>query len=415
MSLEIDSLIEQAAQQAELATIVSLDVALSRAKSHVERRAVLLNRQPGRVSRIIEWTDEEDAFLAASIGKMHENEIAQALGRSRVAVHIRWKRFTDIPSPSKDPDILTGEQIAEGLHVDGKSVHLMIDRGILPGRRLPTDDVTRVVRRVTLLRFLVNAMNWVYFDPERVGKYGPRRGKSFDYEFWNHARRLVLLARARWTDEWWTVGQVAEFHGVDQEVVNNAIHDGRLCGAVRWGNWYVLKSVAEKCTRLHSGSGSNAYKEYSAGLDELILVGTAIGLSVNVLSTYSGLGTNRICYRRIELRRKKLIAPLIKERGLAIEYNARSGGLFADWKQYRKRFKALAEAMDLFKRGDRLDRKQLAYVRGVLHAWCERFYHERDREQLLRSLSTLGRKSFVHFRAIRMKMLRAGVDVYKRV
>lgn len=196
--LDLDKLIDEAAGQAELATSLSPRVALARASTPSEKRRAVLVRQPSRASSLNQWTREEDAFVVANIGKLHEAEIARRLGRTQVAVHIHIKRHLDVPAPSKHPDILTAEQIAEGLHVDGKSVHALIDRGILPGRRLPADDVTRVVRRVTLLRFITNWRNWVYFDPERVGKYGPRRTKkAYDYDFWARARRLVhWLARA---------------------------------------------------------------------------------------------------------------------------------------------------------------------------------------------------------------------------
>lgn len=412
--LDLDKLIDEAAGRAELSTSLSPRVALARATTPAEKRRAVLVQQPSRASSLNQWTPEEEAFVAANLGQLHLDEIARRLGRTRVAVNIYIKRDMDIPAASKHPDILTAEQIAEGLHVDGKSIHALIDRGILPGRRLPADDATRVVRRVTLLRFITNWRNWVYFDPERVGKYGPRRTKqAYDYDFWARARRLVQLARSRWHDEWWTPSQVARHHKVSIAVVNNAVHDGRLTEAVKWQNWRILKSVAVNATHLHTGKGSNTYLDWSAGLDELIVLGTAVGLSVNALAAYSGLKTSAICYRRAELQRKKLIAPVIETRGLAVDYTAKTGVLFADWKKSRTRFKALATALDKFEHSDDLTARELTYVRGVLAAWAERFYHRRDRANLLRSLMTLGRKSAKHFRQNLAQLQRAGIDPYQ--
>lgn len=378
-------------------------------------RVAITSARPRRVrSKSFDWTPDEDQFVRDNYVALTDEELGAALGRSADGVHIRRERVLRLPARSKQPDELTSNQIAEGLGVDIHAVMMWIDRGILPGRRLNLDDVYRVVKRVTLLRWLVNWRSWVYFDPAKVGLNGPVRTKhKYDYDFWRHARRLVQLARSRWTDDWWTPGQVAKYHGVCQAVVNNAVHDGRLPGAVKWQNWRILKSVAVNATHLHTGKGSNAYLDWSAGLDELIVLGSAIGLSVNALAAYSGLRTGGICYRRDELQRKKLIAPLINARGLQVEYWR--GRLFADWKHYRRRFNALAAAMDKFKHSDDLTPRELTYVRGVLLAWAQRFYHRRDRAELLRSLATLGRKSAQHFRQNLKHLQRAGIDPYKRV
>lgn len=198
-------------------------------------------------------------------------------------------------------------------------------------------------------------------------------------------------------------------------VVNNAVHDGRLPEAVRWQNWRILKSVAVNATHLHTGKGSNAYLDWSASLDELLVLGSAVGLSVNALAAYSGLRTGTICYRRDELQRKQLIAKSIETRGLAVDYTANTGVLFADWKQHRTRFKALAAAMDKFEHSDDLDIRELTYVRGVLYIWAARFYHRRNRADLLRSLMTIGRKTARHFRKNLAQLQRAGIDPYQPI
>ncbi len=98
-----------------------------------------------------------------------DEEIARELGRTPIAIRLRGKRDLRLPAPSKNPSLLTGEQIAQGLAIDTHSSMRLIDRGILPGYRLPSQRAIRVVKRIDLLMFATNPMNWIYFDPDRVG------------------------------------------------------------------------------------------------------------------------------------------------------------------------------------------------------------------------------------------------------
>lgn len=210
-----------------------------------------VSRRAGRL-----WGSDEDKFISENLGKMSEEAIAVALNRSQQSVHLRAFRNLHLTAPSKDPRVLTAEQVSWGLGMGcGKSVHRLIDDGILPGRRLPgrmsaSTEVCRVVDRAALLRWMIAPMNWIYFAPERVGilrLQGKRGlGEVYDFEFWGDARDLVLKARASWKDEWLTPGQAAAAIGYKNAMtgrhsINTAIHRGTL-KAVRWGNWRIRRS-----------------------------------------------------------------------------------------------------------------------------------------------------------------------------
>ena len=193
------------------------------------------------------WTTAEDAFLRANLGKLSEKEIARRLRRTPVAVHIRRERDLHLQSPSKSKDVMSAECIGIGVGKDGKSIHALIDRGILPGHRLPGYGIIRLVNRMVLMKWLLNPENWVYVDPARIGELRPRgkRGipEHYDFAFWAEAAKVVQAARRRWKDAWLTPGQVAELlHVSSRHYINTAIHKGNL-PALRWGNWWIRRSA----------------------------------------------------------------------------------------------------------------------------------------------------------------------------
>lgn len=204
------------------------------------------------------WTKEEDDFIIKNIGKMSDKEMGKHLKRTATAVHIRRERDLHLQSPSKNDQVLTGEHIAIGLGVDGKSVHALIDRGIMPGRRLPTRRVIRVVDRHVLLRWLLDVENWPYFKPERVGELRKRGKRSFlesyDFAYWDEVRRLIIKKRNEWDDEWLTPGEAAKILKLKggTRPINKAIHVGNI-KATRWQNWNIkLSEIARPGMRLNA-------------------------------------------------------------------------------------------------------------------------------------------------------------------
>lgn len=372
------------------------------------------------------WTQAEDDFLRQHLGRLHEAEIARRLGRTVIAVHLRWKRDLRLPAPSKSPDVLTANQIANGMGMDLHTVASWIDRGLLPGRRLPMKDVTRVVGRVAFLCWLVNPENWPLFKPERVGGNAPmlhRGAQCYDQAFWAKARRLVELAQARWGDEWWTTRQAADYHGVDSQDVHRYIQLGRLSGVhvrnlsgrhghPRWSPWFVRRSEVQQLV-FKFGKGSGHELPWSEPADVFLILAKAIGLSTNAINAMCGYTTQRISYRLGFLRNKKRIPGLIRKYGLKVEYNSRTGALFADWKDYRGRFPRVARAMQRLRAGHELNRRDLCDVRGVLQSWAE--WHGRTREQkrFARSLITVGTRQARHFHAL-VAQMRGWADPFRR-
>ncbi|MDD5302974.1 MAG: hypothetical protein PHS14_07660 [Elusimicrobia bacterium] len=201
------------------------------------------------------WTDEENDYIRESHGRISEHVIAGHLGRSELSVHLHIERDLHLVAASKAPNILTAEQVSWGLGMGcGKSVHRLMDGGLMPHRKLPEKERgrsrTRIVDRQALLLWMLKPEHWVYFKPERVGtlrQQGARGvAENYDFAFWEDARELVLKARSAWKDEWLTPGQVALALGYKNartgaHSLNTAIHRGTL-KATRWGNWWILRS-----------------------------------------------------------------------------------------------------------------------------------------------------------------------------
>ena len=189
------------------------------------------------------WTDEEDEYLEEMAGIISDAEIAENLGRTECAVHVRRERERGLPSQSKHPAYITANRAASLLGLDAHKVCGWIDCGIMPGERI--DTVFQATRRVLLsvfYRWMQQPLTWLYVDVEKI--VNP------------HVRAMVARCQAEWGDEWWDTNQVADYHGVDKRVVNRHANLGRVPGVrvtnlggraskdQRWGYWYFRKSDA---------------------------------------------------------------------------------------------------------------------------------------------------------------------------
>jgi hypothetical protein len=364
--------------------------------------AVLSNGARSKTRRAAAWSEDDDNFLRANLGVLPETEIARNLGRTVTAVHLRWKRDLKLPAPSKHPDFITTQKIAEALGVDPKAAMRWVDMGLLPGRRLPFEGrVVRSVRRTTFLRWALDPMNWIYFRPARVRD--------------RHLRRLLALKQERWGDEWLTPGQVAQLHGVTHGAVNSKIHSGEI-QAKKWGNWKILRSEATRPgLRFFIGKGS-AGLDWSEAADAFLIVARAVGFSTNAIGRMmGGWPTGRVSYRLRELRRTRMIPYLIRKYRLKVFYRPRTGALLADWKDYRQRFKRLSQAMDRFLAGMPLRSAQDGYcVRGVLHAWAS--WHARTlcQQELARRLITASHSRLETLQRFLAELRKWGVNPAKR-
>jgi hypothetical protein len=352
------------------------------------------------------WTEAEDAFLEASLGFLSEDAIAKALGRTPIAVRIRWKRDLGLPAPSKAPGYLTARRAADLLGVDVHAVCAWIAHGWLPAQWLPFQG--RRVRRIRvqdLKRFLIKPEHWMLFRLENAQDPG--------------IRKLVALAQERWGDEWLTSGQVAELHGVDDTDVNRFIHAGKLAGR-KWGNWWIRRSDAER-VYFPKGRGSGHEQDWSEEGDAFMVLARAVGLSLSAIdrlttgsSARAENGTARRAGSRLTRLVRKHQVPLILEKYGLESVQFRQGGrrLLADWQLYRSRFPTLARAMDRFAEGRQLSAVEAECVRGVLWTWAAYFLG--TKHPLTRRLQVPGKHglSVARLRKLRAALEAAGVDLF---
>jgi hypothetical protein len=249
MSRRVDKLIDMVVTAEELNA--GRDIDRIRRKTKIPL-SVLGKNQP-KIKRPDRWTREEDEFVRMNLGWMSEHEMGEKLGRSTVAVRLRWKRDLHLPAPSKHPDFITGEQAAVTLGVDNHAFSHWCDMGLIPFRNMTAGRKMRLIYRTTFKRWVISTSNWIYFDWHRITD--------------PHLRRLCELRAQRWGDEWLSTAEVGEMHGVTSKDVQRLIYRGEL-KAVQvavskagrhpdpaWLNWYVLRSDAEKAF-FRKGRGS---------------------------------------------------------------------------------------------------------------------------------------------------------------
>jgi hypothetical protein len=325
-----------------------------------------------------EWSPEEEQFLRDNHEWMSDEEMAYALGRTRDGVHIRRERVLKLPPMSKHPNWLTPTRIAaELLGVDNHAVLRLVRRGLLAAERLPWRNQGKApawrVRRVTFMRWAVNPLNWIYFDPARVPD--------------EHLRRLLELEAQRWGDEWWTPGDAAAWHGVQHTDINRFIHAGKIRGT-KWGNWRILRSEATR-PDLHipKGRGTGFDRAWSEAGDAFMVLARAVGCSTNAIAgMMGGWSTGTVSYRLAWLRRAGLVEGLLERYGLRVAYRAETGELWADWREYEERFPGLARAMGKLLAGEDLRGAELHTARAVAACWARWFARTDEERGLAREL-----------------------------
>jgi hypothetical protein len=217
----------------------------------------IMKKETDKVERYGRWSLEEDNFLRKNLGVLSEEQIARKLGRTKTAVHLRWKRDLLLPAPSKHPNILTANQAADMLNIEIHAFCWWCDHGLIPARVLPGERRIRAIDRLDFKLWVINPQNWIYFDWKRIAD--------------PNLRRLCELRSQRWNDEWWTARQVADYHGVDVRNVSMMIKRGELHGVQThvsrggrhekraWAFWYVRKSDAIQA-KFFTGKGSAGWQ-----------------------------------------------------------------------------------------------------------------------------------------------------------
>jgi hypothetical protein len=218
------------------------------------------------------WTPDEDAYLRSHLGYLTDAEMGQALGRTATAVHLRWDRDMGLPGPSKAADVLTARRAAKLLGIDEHKIAHWVDAGLLTGRLMAgartKNHTIRLIDRTLFRHWVLNPMNWVYFDPKKVP----------DPEL----RRMLKKRAARWGDEWWTIRQVADYHGVSHKNVQQTIRRGKLRSFHlpisrsgrhwdrAWSNHFVRRSDA-LAAGFYQGKGNHKPVRFTPAADEWIL------------------------------------------------------------------------------------------------------------------------------------------------
>lgn len=405
----IDELVELSALEGEIESGVSVDIA--GARSPLGRRGAINARRRAEDPdeerpTNAPWSAEEEKFLKNNLGKMTLAEIGEALGRSEHAVKIRFTK-NGYPAPSKHPDELTNLQMARIIGKCGKSTAMMLERGLIPYRELPTDSdrLIRIVKERDFVRWLINPESWIYFKIERMQP--------------GHYRRLVELAQERWPDEWVTTGQAAEIWGTkgrNCQVINRRIREGFFESARRWGNWWLLRSEVEaKKDDFWPGMGSPGFErgDWTLAGDAFLLLAHGVGITPEIIARMMETYANRPECRLKYLATKDKIGPIMRKRrhdlqGLELVGIRASGvpDLFAPWQLHAHRFPAITRAIESLKNGttSRFDQRIL---RGVLRVWAVRFGLDEMADTLRNFHSQAGLQERCE------ELLAAGVDPLK--
>lgn len=350
LDLDLDGLIEMTVNAAQIEDGVNPRLVMARSSRPVP---VALLQNDGINQRNGVWTAEEEAFLRDNLGVLSQEEIAEALGRTVDAVKIRWTR-KGYHAPSKQPGDIVAHRVGKMLGMCGKKVIRLIDLGIMPGRTVPGGRNIHVIDRFQLLRWCVQPGSWIYLKVHRIRD--------------QRIKRLVQMRQARWEDEWWTTGQVARFYGLASvTVINRRIRDGHL-PAIRWDNWYVLRSDALQ-QRFTQGKDSATLLDWSRAGDAFAVLATAVGIPCETIDQLRHEPSKRMWYRVGYLVERQQIRPLIIDYHLPVQQ--RDGLLFADWRDAADRFPGLCRTVEKFRNGRALSHTDRQYLRGVMRSWAQ--------------------------------------------
>lgn len=199
-----------------------------------------------RARQLPRWTAEEDEILRARLGELSYKQVGDLLGRTASAVEVRSKRL-QIGGPSKRPGYLSLNKASKLIGCDVHKLSGWVQHGIMQGQPALTDaGFITLVNFEYLKSWLTRPQHWPYFKVERMLP--------------GYLKDLVVKAKSRWGDEWLTMRQMADMHGVkDVQVVSRTVMNGSYPGikcpfiggrnTASWSFWFVRKSVAEKWIR----------------------------------------------------------------------------------------------------------------------------------------------------------------------
>lgn len=403
---DLEELVDAAVTAAEMEAGVPPAIVASRSRLDLEEveksLEVEVDRQERAKPNLGRWTPEEEAFVRNNLGVMSLEELGVAIGRTATAIKVRFTR-KGWAAPSKQPGELVAREVAWRLGKCGKSIKALIERGILPGRRIPGKRGIHVVAETAFYRWAINPENWIYFNHERV-----RDAKL---------KRLLEIKRQRWGDEWLTTGQVARMHrlpGGSNDVTRH-IYAGKL-PAVKYQFWRVRRSVAENYgfTR---GRGSGSALEWPAEADAFLVLCSAIGAPRKAIAALMKWPRWRPGYRLRLLSGEGRIKEFNERFGLGVMLDHSPEGraiLFADWRDHSHRFPSLALAVKKLRDERHMSARDRRWLRGVLLAWAR--WHGRcdpGRQLLVGRLSAGGWNSEARIRRAWGELQGWGADPFE--
>lgn len=367
---DLDALIESAVVYSEL--VNGTDPTWLAANADRRSVAVIYNATNGAglTGARIQWTQQEEDFVRAHYMTMTDAEMAAALGRSVDGVHIRRERWLRLPGRRQNSEVLTSRSAARLLGVKcAKSITRLIDDGLLRAGTLPLDAKVHAIQRYDLVRFALNPMNWIYFDPERVTDPA--------------LRRQIAIRRERWNDAWWSVGQTAAYHGCAVTTINHYIRKGQI-PAKRWGNHWILRSDAVRAV-IRVGR-SNWHTAWTPRADAVAILGRAAGLSYGDIERLTGI--DNAAEHIAHLWRRGLLSERIAQFHLPVQVDTERQRLYVPYRVIRGRFAFLDRAVNRFLSGQRLTDAQARSILGIMATRAQWHAITPEQQRLARQLES---------------------------
>jgi hypothetical protein len=308
------------------------------------------------------WTPEDAALLAAWSGRLSAAEIAARLGRTAMGIATQ-QYLRGLPTPLKHPEYVTGQEMADALGVDSHSILRLIDRGLLPVEPIPVPEMTAWrMRRTAFHAWATRPENWVYFirsvrNPARITD--------------EKLRRLVERRAAAWPDAWWSIGEVADYHGVIHQDINKYVRRGVLPG-VKWNNWWIRRSDAVRLRIFTRADGQLPHRG-TASMDAFLVLAVAVGIPYPHIARMTRRGSDSgVPVRYAAIDGHGLVPGIIRAHRLPVAY--RDGLVWADWRDAASRFPAVARAWSRLAAGKALNRHERAILAGVCRSYLR--FHE---------------------------------------
>jgi hypothetical protein len=135
------------------------------------------------------WSEKEINRVRELLPYYSPKVVGQKLGRSEDGIKIMRQR-QKIKASSKSEGWLSANRVMRLLGMpDARPVIGWVKKRLVLGHRIIGDD-TWMAHEISLRRWIVSPISWLYFDTERI--LDP------------HLARLVELAQEKWADEWLT-------------------------------------------------------------------------------------------------------------------------------------------------------------------------------------------------------------------